>query len=1000
MTISTTKAFILGSAPGVRRLDSDKSYPVALLEGRAGKRLLDWTLIALSEAGIDAPVFVGGYHIEKVVQAYPELRLHFNPDWEDGSALSALRAIRTELTGSCLIVEADVVFRASTVRALLESTADVAVACCERAGSLAEALQQKDTVARLSAHGTAVLRAYLEGVRALEPAPTLSQVLAGLGLDGEVVWGGSDLARVTDRRDLSRFVLGTKAQTLDRLRPLLRSAKIHDQVRFTVGEWRADPGGVLTRLAKDLPAASVIVRSSAISEDSFESSQAGMFRSEVAGTPGGVAVETAIDVVIESFLKGGATDDRNQVFVQPFLDKMRMSGVLFSRDPESGAPYITINYDDTTGRTDTVTSGGGDRLRTAIVYRRAETPELRPEFRRLVNVVAELEDLVGEDALDIEFGFDGDGGCHLFQVRPLILAQDGLDPVDADIDDELQALAAYIEDVRAPRSHLAGDSTIFANMPDWNPAEIIGTSPRPLAWSLYRHLITDGIWGDARAALGYFDTFPEPLIVLLAGHPYVDTRASLNSFVPASLDPELRRRVVNHGLEWLRAHPTLHDKLEFEVAVTCLDFDFDRPRRRLLADGFSAKDVEAFRRAMCTLTDDVVSGRRTTVSGQMGLLHELERRRVACLHQRRDSFAATARTVRILLDDCKRFGTLPFSILARFAFIGTSLIRSLRTRGVLSAEEFDELLTSMPTVAGEMTTALAAVTRGDSTVDRFLRHFGHLRPGTYDLLSPSYAEAPAMYLAGLEESATGERPAGSLAVGREIFRRHATEINALIAEAGFTFDAETLQEFVLESVPARERAKFEFTKCLSAALSLLREAGSTLGLSADDMSFVPIERLLVLATDSPSSTLRREIERVIGFNRKRYALHRAIKLPHMLERPGDTTAFELLEWLPNFVGGRSVRAPIVDVDRTGNVAGLRGAIALIRSADPGYDWIFARGIAGLITQYGGVASHMAIRAGELGLPAAIGCGEILYERVRGARLVELDCAAQQIRFVL
>ena len=49
-----------------------------------------------------------------------------------------------------------------------------------------------------------------------------------------------------------------------------------------------------------------------------------------------------------------------------------------------------------------------------------------------------------------------------------------------------------------------------------------------------------------------------------------------------------------------------------------------------------------------------------------------------------------------------------------------------------------------------------------------------------------------------------------------------------------------------------------------------------------------------------------------------------------------------------------------------------GSIVFIRSADPGYDWLFNRGIAGLVTEHGGANSHMAIRAAEFGLPAAIG----------------------------
>ena len=70
---------------------------------------------------------------------------------------------------------------------------------------------------------------------------------------------------------------------------------------------------------------------------------------------------------------------------------------------------------------------------------------------------------------------------------------------------------------------------------------------------------------------------------------------------------------------------------------------------------------------------------------------------------------------------------------------------------------------------------------------------------------------------------------------------------------------------------------------------------------------------------------------------------------------------------------------------------------MIRAADPGYDWIFGHEIAGLITQYGGVASHMAIRAAEFGLPAAIGCGEVIFERLRNMSWIELDCASKTVK---
>jgi phosphoenolpyruvate-protein kinase (PTS system EI component) len=76
---------------------------------------------------------------------------------------------------------------------------------------------------------------------------------------------------------------------------------------------------------------------------------------------------------------------------------------------------------------------------------------------------------------------------------------------------------------------------------------------------------------------------------------------------------------------------------------------------------------------------------------------------------------------------------------------------------------------------------------------------------------------------------------------------------------------------------------------------------------------------------------------------------------------------------------------------------LAGRIVCIENADPGFDWIFARSPAGLVTKFGGANSHMAVRCAELSLPAAIGCGEQLYLRVTAAGRAELDCAESILR---
>ena len=75
---------------------------------------------------------------------------------------------------------------------------------------------------------------------------------------------------------------------------------------------------------------------------------------------------------------------------------------------------------------------------------------------------------------------------------------------------------------------------------------------------------------------------------------------------------------------------------------------------------------------------------------------------------------------------------------------------------------------------------------------------------------------------------------------------------------------------------------------------------------------------------------------------------------------------------------------------------LNDAIVCIPNADPGFDWLFSHNISGLITTWGGLNSHMAIRAGELNIPAIIGAGEILYKIWSNSKILHLDCVNKKV----
>jgi len=144
-------------------------------------------------------------------------------------------------------------------------------------------------------------------------------------------------------------------------------------------------------------------------------------------------------------------------------------------------------------------------------------------------------------------------------------------------------------------------------------------------------------------------------------------------------------------------------------------------------------------------------------------------------------------------------------------------------------------------------------------------------------------------------------------------------------------------------------------------------------------------------SDDPETLLKRSIEE----GKRNYEITRRITLPPLITSEDDVSAFELPLNEPNYITMKSVVGNVVleHVERER----LRGNILMIPSADPGYDWIFAHGIASFITMYGGRNSHMAVRAGEMGIPAVIGAGEMLYRTWGAATVLEVNCGSRQVR---
>jgi glutamine kinase len=777
--------------------------------------------------------------------------------------------------------------------------------------------------------------------------------------------------------DAAPVQFGTKGETLERLASRLRSAEVLPQIRFDVAQWRRDQASVLARVtAARWSSDAMIVRSSATSEDGAEESAAGKYTS-VANVTGHAAVVCAVETVIASFDDGGSDED--QVFIQPMLRDVAMAGVAFTRDPNGGGPYYVINYDDASGRTDLVTSGSDGDFKTFICLK--SRPERSPaSLAPILALLAELEAQLRCDAIDVEFAVDGQDKLFLLQVRPLVtdqLATGKSSVIDASVDE----IACKLELLSRPHPYLHGSRSVFGVMPDWNPAEIIGLRPRPLSLSLYRELVTDAIWAYQRDNYGYRNLRSFPLMVSFHGLPYIDVRVSFNSFVPRDIDGALAERLVNYYIDRLVAEPNLHDKVEFEIIFSCYTLDLPDRLSVLKQYGFSDDDRAALAGSLRHLTNSIIN--ETT-----GLWHK-DREKIDILAQRlqllRQAPIDKISRVYWLIEDCKRYGTLPFAGLARAGFIAVQLLQSLVAAGVLDSEEYAIFLANLETVGSRIGRDFASQPK-----DEFLRRYGHLRPGTYDILSPRYDEDPELYFDwSAPRGAHSDVPRFALSVAQ---LRH---IERLLKEHRLEYDVLGLIEFIKAGIEGREFAKFVFTQSLSDALSCIKQLGHEHGFSPEDCAF--LDFAAVRALYSESAPVAQQLAHSIAEGKRRYELTRSLRLPPLLVSPDDAYAFHLPATQPNFVTRKCVTGAVATISDPPERHS--GSILFIPSADPGFDWIFTRGIAGFVTQFGGVNSHMAIRAGELGVPAVIGAGEALFQRWRTAQKICLDCGNGQVQQV-
>ena len=1004
-------------------LDSKDEIPKCLSLFNENETIIEKILSNLKGVGIEEKFVVGGYKILSILEKYPRLKYFYNDNWYNTKSLYSLERARTEFNDDLIVSYSDVVYNEQVLNDLMISDSDISIGydsdwINRYSGRNQEILNDAEKVSitldnkiqikknihnlesvigefiglfKLKRSLSNSLREEINSILIKDKSASVCDLINILAKKYSVslVNVKGDWAELDTPQDLFHFKFGTKSETLKKLENKLVHSKVLEQVKFTVKEFEEKPELIIDKIQSKIQSKKIVIRSSALNEDTHTSSMAGNYESVLnVITLDRTLIKDAIVTVIDSYLKGG--QDKilgNQILVQPQLEGVQMSGVAFTKDLETSAPYYTINY-DISDKTDSITSGiGGGEHYTYIHLKNSNTLPKDKLLNLLIKSIKEVEEYTNHSSMDIEFALSNED-VYILQVRPIAAHKNDVKVFESDIKKELDNIKLFVNNNFTKIPKIAGDFTAYGVMPDWNPAEIIGIKPYPLAFDLYKYIITDNIWSETRAFLGYRNIGYHPGIYSFSGQPYVDIRMSFNTFTPSTINDKTATKLINHYIEKLKRSPEFHDKVEFNVAITSYDFDFGNKMDNLRKAGFIEDEITEIEKSFLDLTNSVLLEEVVNIDKELEKTVSLNEKRSEIV----SSNISIPEKVVKLLEDCKEFGTRPFSILARLGFFGAILMRSLLKRCVITEDEYNDFFGTVHTVATDFIEDLKKITsESELSKSDFIKKYGHLRPGTYDINSKSYKENLDNYI-----NFTNKLEDNNLEETKDFkfSKKTLNLINNELNSSGLNIDVDAFLIFVKKATEARELAKFEFTKNLSLVLDFIVDFGSDLGIKRSDMALINLEDIIKVSNGSWSSNIVNEIFDKIHYNKKKHLITSAIKLPPLIFSEKDLDGFFYENSKPNYTTQLTVEGELVTIKDLKK--DITNKIVIIENADPGFDWIFSHKIKGLITKYGGAASHMAIRCSEFGLPSAIGCGEKIFNSLNDKDLVILDCLNQKI----
>lgn len=719
-------------------------------------------------------------------------------------------------------------------------------------------------------------------------------------------------------------------------------------------EVRQQIAAQLQALRQNAADAPVAVRSSALAEDSAQTSFAGEFES-VLNVQTDVEFWAAIDQVyrsaqservrVYSAAHGVDVTHRIAVVVQRMVPA-ELAGVLFTADPVSGSYGAMIgNY--VHGLGEALVSGEADAERFTLARPKgtyAGPAALRPHAKALFRVATKLEKTL-DGPQDIEWAV-AQGQLHILQARPIT------------------TLSAGNLDEYAINESLV-EEALWVNT---NVAEAVPDVFSPLTWSIIR-----GIDNELNFIPGYYVWSGN-----ICGRVYSN----------------ISRRVS-------AAHAMTGMTTERIVGLLGDLFGRSLDRVQMPLYPFTRRDVV---RAFVPGIGRVIG---KTLTGYLTLGKFLRENPTRCraMTVKPGTINSQTELLRYWQQELE-----PYLYKAWWAHtaggsrIVNTMVLERKLTKLVGAEDANTLLSNLRS-GSELAslgpvTGIAKVRRGEMSREEYLAQYGHRGPHEFELSIAHPAEDSSWLEDQLADDAATELDADGL-----LARQEATfEAAKARFVQQYPNKAKWLQKQlkgVAQSAQIRERARSEFTRTFRVVRAFALRAGELTGLG-DDIFFLYSADIEALLGGDESAVQQ------ISARKKNYAYYQSLPpLPSVIRGP-----FRPEEWLKDSNRRLDIYDPTSPVEQTnqGELRGIPGAagrvegivrilqcpeegdslrpgeILVAATTNVGWTPLFPKAAA-IITDIGAPLSHAAIVARELGIPAVVGCGIATTQLKTGDRVI-------------